>query len=47
MTFYTQVAPIIMIGVIIINAGIFCWAYWPKHRKRFEQDAQIPLRSDE
>jgi cytochrome c oxidase cbb3-type subunit IV len=23
--------------------GIVLWAYWPRNRSRFEQDARIPL----
>jgi cytochrome c oxidase cbb3-type subunit 4 len=47
MTYYTQVAPIVTVVVVLVFIGIAAWAYWPKSRARFERDAQIPLRNDE
>jgi len=45
--FYEQVAPILMVVVVLVFIGIAAWAYWPKHRARFERDGWIPLRDDE
>ena len=47
MNFYTQVAPILMVVVVLIFIGVTAWAYWPKHRARFERDGRIPLRDDD
>lgn len=46
-TFYGTVAPIMGVVVFVIFAAIVAWAYWPKHRARFEADGRIPLRDDE
>jgi cbb3-type cytochrome oxidase subunit 3 len=47
MELYRHVAPIIMVALIVVFAAIIGWAYWPKHKARFEKDAQIPLRDGE
>jgi len=41
---YALVAPFIMVALVLIFAAIFGWAYWPKHKRRFDEIAQIPLR---
>ena len=46
MELYAQIAPLSMVAVILVFAGVVAWAYWPKHRARFEHDSQIPLRDD-
>ena len=43
MAYYTQVAPILMVAVVALFGAVVAWAYWPKHRARFERDASIPL----
>ena len=45
--FYEQVAPILMVVVVLVFIGIAAWAYWPKQRARFERDGLIPLRDDD
>jgi cbb3-type cytochrome oxidase subunit 3 len=34
------------LAFIIIFGGIVVWAYWPKNRKKFEQDGRIPFDDD-
>ena len=46
-TFYSVVAPGMGVVVFVVFGAIVAWAYWPKHRKRFEADGYIPLRDDE
>jgi len=45
--YYALVAPTLGIGVLVVFMAIVGWAYWPKHRQRFEADGRIPLRDDE
>lgn len=33
--------------LMIIFIGIIVWAYWPRNKGRFQNDAMIPLRDDE
>ncbi|MGI9437671.1 MAG: cbb3-type cytochrome oxidase subunit 3 [Geminicoccaceae bacterium] len=33
--------------LMILFLCIVAWAYWPKRKARFEEDAQIPLRDDD
>jgi cytochrome c oxidase cbb3-type subunit 4 len=33
--------------LMIFFLGIIVWAYWPKNKDRFAEDAMIPLRDDE
>ncbi|MEM7021902.1 MAG: cbb3-type cytochrome c oxidase subunit 3 [Pseudomonadota bacterium] len=33
--------------LMILFLAIVGWAYWPKRKARFEEDAQIPLRDDD
>lgn len=47
MQLYGQIAPIMMVTLIIVFAAIVAWAYWPKHKARFEKDGHIPLRDDD
>ncbi len=44
---YDNIAAILLVILILIFAAIGTWAYWPTHKRRFEKDAQIPLRDDE
>ncbi len=44
--FYGAVAPLMGVVVVAVFVGIIAWAYWPKHRARFEADGHIPLRDD-
>lgn len=44
MELYSQIAPVMMVALLIVFAGIVAWAYWPKHKARFEDDGHIPLR---
>jgi cbb3-type cytochrome oxidase subunit 3 len=32
--------------MMLIFLGIAAWAFWPRNAKRFERDAEIPLRDD-
>ena len=41
---YSHAEPIIIVALLLIFAAIFGWAYWPKHKRRFEDDSRIPLR---
>ena len=36
-----------VVWLMLIFLGIAAWAFWPRNRKRFERDAEIPLRDDE
>jgi cbb3-type cytochrome oxidase subunit 3 len=45
--FYSAAAPVMGVVVFVAFAAIVAWAYWPKHRARFEADGRIPLRDDE
>jgi len=45
--FYGQVAPAMGVAVLIVFVAILAWAYWPKHKERFERDAEIPFRGDD
>jgi len=47
MHIYGQLAPIVMVVLVIVFASIIAWAYWPKHKDRFERDGHIPLRDDD
>jgi cytochrome c oxidase cbb3-type subunit IV len=40
----TQVAALIFF--IILFAVVVVYAFWPGNKKRFEEDAKIPLRKD-
>ena len=35
-----------VVWLMLIFLGIGAWAFWPRNRKRFERDAEIPLRDD-
>lgn len=35
-----------VVWLMLIFLGIAAWAFWPRNRKRFERDAEIPLRDD-
>lgn len=37
----------VLVGLIVLFAGILYWAFRPKNRHRFESDAQIPFHDDE
>lgn len=34
------------VWLALIFVGIVAWAYWPRHRKRFEEHGRIPLEDD-
>ena len=36
-----------LVWLIILFVGIVFWAYRPKNKKRFEEDARIPFKDDE
>lgn len=38
--------PLWLVWVMMIFALVVFWAYRPKNKKRFEDDAAIPLRED-
>lgn len=33
--------------LMIFFLGIAAWAFWPKNKGRFDDDAMIPLRDDD
>ena len=35
-----------LVWLIVLFGAVVWWAYRPKNRKRFEQDAQIPFKDD-
>jgi len=35
-----------IIWLMLVFAGVVWWAYRPKNRKRFEEDASIPFKDD-
>lgn len=41
---FTQTAALVLFMAIFI--GVVIYAFWPGNKKRFEKDAQIPLRKD-
>jgi cytochrome c oxidase cbb3-type subunit 4 len=47
---YEQVASITQIAALLLFValfiGVLVYAFWPGNKKRFEQDAEIPLRRD-
>ncbi|MCP5372178.1 MAG: cbb3-type cytochrome c oxidase subunit 3 [Hyphomicrobiales bacterium] len=36
-----------VVWLMILFTGVLFWAFRPKNRKRFEEDAQIPFRDDQ
>jgi cytochrome c oxidase cbb3-type subunit 4 len=40
----TQVAALVLFVALFI--GVLVYAFWPGNKKRFEEDAEIPLRRD-
>ncbi|HKO08837.1 MAG: cbb3-type cytochrome oxidase subunit 3 [Alphaproteobacteria bacterium] len=44
MDLYSHLATAIMVVLVFVFAAIVAWAYWPRHKARFEKDGQIPLR---
>jgi cytochrome c oxidase cbb3-type subunit 4 len=47
---YEQVSTITQVAALLffiaLFAGVVIYAFWPGNKKRFEKDAQIPLRKD-
>jgi len=35
-----------VVWLLILFVGVLFWAFRPKHKKRFEDDAEIPFRDD-
>lgn len=44
---WETVASLWVVWLIVLFAGIVFWAYRPKNKKRFEEDARIPFKDDE
>lgn len=44
---YSHLVTVIMVALVLVFAAIVAWAYWPRHKARFEQDGRIPLRDDD
>jgi cytochrome c oxidase cbb3-type subunit 4 len=40
----TQVAALLFF--VALFAGVVIYAFWPGNKKRFEEDAKIPLKKD-
>lgn len=36
-----------VVWLMLLLGAIVFWAYRPKNKKRFEEDARIPLKDDE
>ena len=47
MELYSHLATAVLVALVFLFAGIVAWAYWPRHKARFEKDGQIPLRDDD
>jgi len=47
MTLYGHLASVLMVALVLAFGAIVAWAYWPKHKARFEDDGKIPLRDDD
>ena len=47
---YEQVAGITQVAALLFFVALFAvvaiYAFWPGNKKRFEKDAEIPLRKD-
>jgi cytochrome c oxidase cbb3-type subunit 4 len=47
---YEQVAGITQVAALLffvaLFAGVVIYAYWPGNKKRFQKDAEIPLKKD-
>ena len=47
---YEQVASITQVGALLgfvaLFVGVLVYAFWPGNKKRFEEDARIPLKKD-
>ena len=47
---YEQVASITQVAALLLFVaffiGVLIYAFWPGNKKRFERDAEIPLRKD-
>jgi cytochrome c oxidase cbb3-type subunit 4 len=47
---YEQVAGITQVAALLffiaLFVGVVIYAFWPSNKKRFEQDAKIPLEKD-
>ena len=47
---YEQVASITQVAALIffiaLFVGVVIYAFWPGNKKRFEEDAKIPLKKD-
>jgi len=44
MQLYSQLATVLMVALVFVFAAIVGWAYWPRHKARFQHDSEIPLR---
>jgi cbb3-type cytochrome oxidase subunit 3 len=44
MVLYSHLATALMVALVFVFAAIVGWAYWPRHKARFEYDSEIPLR---
>lgn len=47
---YETVATITQVGALLffiaLFVGVVIYAFWPGHKKRFEEDAKIPFQKD-
>jgi cytochrome c oxidase cbb3-type subunit 4 len=47
---YEQVATITQVAALLffiaLFVGVVIYAFWPGNKKRFEEDAEIPLKKD-
>ena len=44
---YEFIRSLWVVWLMALFLGIIAWAFWPRNRKRFERDAEIPLRDDQ
>jgi len=35
-----------VVWLLVLFAGIIAWAFWPRNKKKFEEQGKIPFRDD-
>ena len=44
---YGWILSLWQLWLFVLFIAIVAWVFWPKNRRRFERDAEIPLRNDD